>query len=256
MEVPIERTCEFEVDRLSLAYPQRYGSPAVAILNDVSFHVERGSTMTLVGPSGSGKSTVLRCLNRLTEPTAGCVRFKGRDIRSMDPLELRRRVALVQQTPVLFDGTVRDNLRMQPRLAPADVSAPNLERALVDVGLEGALLDRESDSLSGGEKQRVTIARALLGNPEALLLDEPTAALDPQSAALVIETIAAIQRARALTIVCVTHQLGLVTRLGGSLLYLVKGEVHAYERTAAGLETARNGELHAFLWGGRDGMTP
>ena len=162
----------------------------------------------------------------------------------------------MQQTPVLFEGTVRDNLRMQPRVAAVDVSEVSLVRALGDVGLDGTLLEREGDRLSGGEKQRVTIARALLGNPAVLLLDEPTAALDPPNAALVVHTIAAIQRTRALTIVCVTHQLDLVRRLGGSLLYLVKGEVRAYERVAANAGAVVNADLHAFLWGGRAGEAP
>ncbi|PYM51792.1 MAG: hypothetical protein DME14_02295, partial [Candidatus Rokuibacteriota bacterium] len=83
----------FEVDHLSLAYPGSRGGPAPSILDDVSFTVERGRALTLVGPSGSGKSSLLRCLNRLVEPTSGTVRFDGRDIRSFDPRALRRRVA-------------------------------------------------------------------------------------------------------------------------------------------------------------------
>ena len=91
----------FQVEHMSLAYPARRGQPAVPILTDVSFEVGRGASLTLVGPSGSGKSTLLRCLNRLEEATGGRVRFDGRDITSLDPLELRRRAALVLQTPVL-----------------------------------------------------------------------------------------------------------------------------------------------------------
>ena len=104
----------FEVEHLSLDFRDGRGHPAVEILNDVSFNVERGHALTLVGPSGSGKSSVLRCLNRLVEPTSGTVRFDGRDIRSFDPRELRSRVALVMQTPVMFEGTVRDNLCIRP----------------------------------------------------------------------------------------------------------------------------------------------
>src|SRR5512132_3872750 len=96
----------FEVDRLWLVYPTRRGHSGAPILKDVSVAVERGGALTLVGPSGSGKSTLLRCLNRLAEPTAGTVRFDGRDIRSFDPRELRRRAALVMQTAVMFEGTV------------------------------------------------------------------------------------------------------------------------------------------------------
>ena len=91
----------FQVEHMSLAYPARRGQPAVPILTDVSFEVGRGAALALVGPSGSEKSTLLRCLNRLEEATGGRVRFDGRDITSLDPLELRRRAALVLQTPVL-----------------------------------------------------------------------------------------------------------------------------------------------------------
>lgn len=99
----------FQVEHLSLAYPARRGHSPLAILTDVPVRVERGGALTLVGPSGSGKSTVLRCLNRLEEPTAGTVRFDGHDTQSLDPRELRRRATLVMQTPVLFEGTVQDN---------------------------------------------------------------------------------------------------------------------------------------------------
>jgi len=205
----------FRVDHLSLTYPARRGQPAVPILKDVSFEVDRGASLTLVGPSGSGKSTLLRCLNRLEEPTQGRVRFNGREITSLNPLDLRRRAGLVLQTPVLFEGTVGDNLRMQPASARADLSQPRLARALAEVGLDAGFLDRDGATLSGGEKQRVTIARALLGDPEALLLDEPTAALDPPNAALVVETISALRESRGFTIVAVTHQPELIRPLGG-----------------------------------------
>ncbi len=225
------------------------------VLADVSFEVERNTSLTLVGPSGSGKSTLLRCLNRLEEPTQGTVRFAGRDLRALDPLELRRHAALVLQTPVLFEGTVADNLRMHPPSAHVDVSPTRLARALSEVGLDPDLLVRDGKALSGGEKQRVTIARALLGNPEALLLDEPTAALDPPNAALVVDTIAAVRQAHGLTIVVVTHQPELIRRLGGCVLYLVGGRVQAYECLDGGAPAAFSDQrLRAFLDGQRPGV--
>jgi putative ABC transport system ATP-binding protein len=236
----------FEVEQLSLVYNGFGGRPPVSILRNVSVAVERGDALVLVGPSGSGKSTLLRCLNRLAEPTGGSVRFEGRDIRSLDPRDLRRRAALVMQTPVLFEGTVRDNLRVRPAGTPGDFSDASLASAVVEVGLETALLDREAATLSGGEKQRVTIARALLRDPQALLLDEPTSALDPPNAALVVETVSRLRELRRLTIVAVTHQPELVRRLGGCLLYLVRGEVLAYERPDSGVTDAK---LQAFLAG-------
>jgi putative ABC transport system ATP-binding protein len=240
----------FEVEHLSLTYPGHLGHGATRILNDVSFSLERGGALTLVGPSGSGKSTLLRCLNRLVEPTSGTVKFNGRDIRALDPRELRRRVALVMQTPVLFDGTVGDNLRLRPADAPGDFSEPRLRRALAEVGFNPDRLEEDAATLSGGERQRVTIARALLRDPQILLLDEPTSALDPPNTLLVVATIAGLRKARGLGIVAVTHQPDLVRRLGGSLLYLVKGRIQAFESAdSPGLRGSTDARLQAFLAG-------
>jgi len=215
----------FQVEHLRLTYPARRGQPAATILDDISVDVARGGALVLVGPSGSGKSSLLRCLNRLEEPSAGVVRFDGRPIAGLDPRELRRRAALVQQTAVLFEGTVRENLMVRAPGVTLNASESRLRETLGEVGLDAALLDRDAAMLSGGEKQRVTIARALLRAPQALLLDEPTSALDPPNAALVVETICRLRDARGLSIVAVTHAPELVRRLGGALLYLVKGHV-------------------------------
>jgi ABC-type multidrug transport system fused ATPase/permease subunit len=179
--------------------------------------VERGSALVLVGPSGSGKSTLLCCLNRLAEPTGGRVRFDGVDVRALDPRDLRRRAALVMQTPVLFEGSVRDNLRIRPVGTPGDFSDASLASAVGEVGLEAGLL-----------------------------LDEPTSALDPPNAALVVDTVSRLRERRRLTIVAVTHQTELVRRLGGCLLYLVLGKVLAYDRADGAVTDAR---LQAFLVG-------
>jgi putative ABC transport system ATP-binding protein len=246
----------FQVEHLSLTYPGHPGHAAVPILSDVSFSLERGRALTLVGPSGSGKSTLLRCLNRLVEPTAGTVTFDGRDVRTFDSRDLRRRVALVMQTPVLFEGTVADNLRVRPADAPGDFSEPRLRDALAEVGLEPDRLEQDATTLSGGEKQRVTIARALLHDPQALLLDEPTSALDPPNALLILAMISSLRKARGLSIVAVTHQSDLVRRLGGSLLYLVSGRVQAFE---SGTPASIDAHLQAFLAGepmARTGLLP
>jgi UDP-glucose/iron transport system ATP-binding protein len=134
------------------------------------------------------------------------------------------------QTPVMFEGTVRDNLCIRPANAGGDFSEVRLAEVLEEVGLERNLLDRDAATLSGGEKQRVTIARALLRNPQVLLLDEPTSALDPPNTFLVVETISRLRTTHALSIVAVTHQPDLVRRLGGNLLYLIKGRVEGMRR--------------------------
>lgn len=239
----------FQVEHLSLAYPGRRGQPPAPILHDISMEVERGGALTLVGPSGSGKSSLLRCLNRLEEPTSGTVRFDGRSIAELDPRTLRRRAALVQQTPVLFEGTVRDNLRIRAAGVEFDISDERLRQMVGEVGLDVEVLDREALTLSGGEKQRVTIARALLREPQALLLDEPTSALDPPHAALVVDTISRLRRTRRLSIVAVTHSPELVRQLGGTLLYLVRGRVEARERLADGADRVSDPRVLAFLAG-------
>jgi ABC-type methionine transport system ATPase subunit len=240
----------FEVDHLSLAYPAGRGHPTIEILHDISFNVKRGGALTLVGPSGSGKSSVLRCLNRLVEPSSGTVRFDGSDTRALDPRDLRCRVALVMQTPVMFEGTVRDNLCIRPDGVEGDFSEERLAATLDEVGLESTLLDREASTLSGGEKQRVTIARALLRNPQALLLDEPTSALDPPNALLVVETVSRLCAARGLSIIAATHQPDLVHRLGGGLVYLIKGRVAAFQSLdGPDANTPMDERLRAFLAG-------
>ena len=134
----------FRIEHLSLAYPGRRGQPPAQILTDISVNVERGGALTLVGPSGSGKSSLLRCLNRLEEPTDGVVRFDGRPITALDPRELRRRAALVLQAPVLFEGTVRENLMVHAPAVALDVSESRLRETLREVGLEAALLERDA----------------------------------------------------------------------------------------------------------------
>jgi ABC-type methionine transport system ATPase subunit len=239
-----------QVEHLCVEYAPHRGRAAARILDDVSFSLERGRALTIVGPSGSGKSTLLRSLNRLVEPTAGTVSFAGRDIRSYDPRDLRCRVALVMQTPVLVEGTVGDNLRLRPAGAPGDFSEPRLRASLVEVGFDPARLDEDAGTLSGGEKQRVTIARALLRNPDVLLLDEPTSALDPPNAHLLLTTIASLQKSRDLSIVAVTHQPELVRRLSAGLLYLVAGRVQSLQPAAdSGTPTPVDDRLRAFLAG-------
>lgn len=146
----------------------------------------------VVGPSGAGKTTLLRLLNRLDDPDAGAVHFAGRDVRSYDVLDLRRRIQVVGQVPVTFPGTVADNIGV-----PADA-------LLARVGLSPALARREADRLSVGEAQRMCLARSLALEPEVLALDEPTSALDTASRAGIEDLIAGLAES-GLTVVMVTH---------------------------------------------------
>ena len=154
----------------------------------------------LVGPSGAGKSSLLRALVRLEEPAAGSVLIDGRDASELEPCELRRRVGLVAQAPVMLAGDVRANLAYG-LAEPADGA---LAEALAATGLDPGFMGREARELSGGEAARVAIARALTREPGALLLDEPTAALDREAAAPV-EALVRSLADRGLAILIVTH---------------------------------------------------
>ena len=159
-----------------------------------------GRLTVMVGPSGAGKTTLLRLLNRLDDPDAGSVLFAGRDVRSYDVLDLRRRVQLVGQVPVTFPGSVAENLALAGPGAAGDGAGPLLAR----VGLDPALARREADRLSVGEAQRLSLARSLALDPEVLALDEPTSALDTASKAGIVALIRGLADS-GLTVVMVTH---------------------------------------------------
>jgi len=184
----------------------------VNIVNDVSLDVQRGELLGIVGPSGSGKSSLLRLLNRLDEPTGGTVFLDGEDYHQLEPRELRRRVGMVTQRPFLFTGDIASNLRFGPAQRGETLSQADTCSLLERVGLAG-FAQRNVANLSGGEQQRVSLARALANQPEVLLLDEPTSALDEKAKAGIEELIADLIAERRFTAVLVTHDLDQARRL-------------------------------------------
>jgi UDP-glucose/iron transport system ATP-binding protein len=194
------------------------------LVEDVIFEVRTGEVLAIVGPSGSGKSSLLRLLNRLDEPTSGTVYVEGIDYRQIEPRELRRKLGLVNQRPYLFPGTVEDNLRFGPLQRGELLSQETIEQLLARVGLSG-YASRNVANLSGGEAQRVSLARTLANSPLVLLLDEPTSALDETSKLEVEATIQRIVRDQGLTCVLVTHDTAQAARLSGRALVLEAGRV-------------------------------
>lgn len=203
------------------------------VLTDVTLGFEAGGIYSILGPSGAGKTTLLRLLNRLEEPTTGALWFQGRPYAQWSPITLRRRVAMVFQVPVIFPGSVRDNLCLALRLQHRDDHADpaDLSRTLESAGLNGGMIDRDAAALSVGEKQRVCIARALMTQPEVLLLDEPTAALDPTAARRLIASIVELGHRGQLSVIMVSHQPEHARAFGGQVLVLADGRI--VEQTAA-----------------------
>ncbi len=172
------------------------------ILSNLDLKVQKGELVTIMGASGSGKTTLLRLINRLSEIDSGIILLNGKDIRDYDPIKLRRMVGMVFQVPVVFKGSVRDNLAFGMKLWGNNI---DIEALAKDVVIPDNLLDADAEHLSGGEKQRVCIARALANQPEMLLLDEPTSSLDAKTAEKIEELLLKLRRERNLTMLWVTH---------------------------------------------------
>ena len=195
------------------------------VLQGMDLEVRRGEVMAVVGPSGSGKSTMLRCMNRLMEPDSGEVLVDGRDVRGIPTGTLRSRIGMVTQRTVMLPGTVRDNIAWGLRIRGQE---PDREKVLecmgaADIGPE--LMDRDASVLSGGEKQRVALARAIILEPEILLLDEPTAGVDPGRLKAIERTILTIVRERKLTLIWITHDMAQARRVGSRIANIKDGRV-------------------------------
>jgi ABC-type multidrug transport system ATPase subunit len=194
------------------------------LLDGVDLRLEGGTVTTVGGSSGGGKTTLLRILGLLSEPDGGQVLLDGTDLRTLVPHQARRRVALVPQAPAMFQGTVLDNVRTGPRLAGHDLPEATARELIVRAGLEPQFLGQDARALSGGEKLRVAVARALALRPEAWLLDEPTAALDDDRADTLVRLLGELVGEGAPVLV-VTHDVRVREQLGARQLELVAGRL-------------------------------
>jgi ABC-type Fe3+/spermidine/putrescine transport system ATPase subunit len=192
------------------------------LVDDISVQVRAGEVLAVVGPSGAGKSSFLRLLNRLDEPTAGTVLLGGIDYHQIPPRELRRKVGMVTQRAFLFPGTVSQNVGFGPRQRGEVLSEARADELLTRVGLSG-YAGRDVANLSGGEAQRVSLARALANSPLVLLLDEPTSALDDEAKSQVEGLIGDIIRDAGLTCVVVTHDFAQAARMATRVMVLQGG---------------------------------
>jgi putative ABC transport system ATP-binding protein len=210
------------------------------VLQDIDVTIPRHLITVLCGPSGGGKTSLLRLLNRLDDPVQGDILFDGRPIVEYAVTELRHRVALVFQTPVMFSGSVSDNLAVAAELAGVQDGEfdPLAKQSMLLAELDPSLLERPGDELSVGQKQRVNLARALMTSPEVLLLDEPTSALDPETSRALMKTIGSLSETRRLTIIVATHRVSEAKKYAHHAVDLREGRVvdsGASERVLSGL---------------------
>jgi UDP-glucose/iron transport system ATP-binding protein len=190
----------------------------------VNLTIKKGEVLVITGPSGAGKSSLLRMLNRLDEPTHGTVLLNGEDYRSLPVPELRRQVGMLLQQAYLFPGTVAENLRFGPAQQEKELDDAVVESLLERVDLQG-FAETDSAVLSGGEAQRVSLARTLANDPCVLLLDEPTSSLDEANRLGIEALILDIIRQNRITCIMVTHDLQQAARMADRVLFLEAGHI-------------------------------
>jgi ATP-binding cassette subfamily B protein len=229
---------DLEFDNVSLAHPR-----GGLVLDSVSFRVEAGRTLAIVGASGSGKSTLADLAVRLLDPDTGIVRLDGHNLRTLALEDLRRRVQSVEQDAVLFYATVEENIRyVRPDATDADIT-----RAIQAAGLAGfiatlpeglrTVVGDRGLALSAGERQRIALARAFLADPAILILDEPSSALDPVAERQIIDGYRHIMRGR--TTILISHRLDLVR--SADAVIVIEGARVVERGTPAELESRRGG---------------
>ena len=227
---------------------QRFGERDV--LKDINLKIERGEVFALLGPTGAGKTTLLRLIDLLSVPASGRVYFDGTDVTEPagKRLEVRRRMAFVLQKPVVFNASVYDNIAcgLQWRGEGKAKTREKVNNILDVVGLS-AFSNKNARTLSGGEAQRVAIARAIVIEPEVLLLDEPTANLDPVSTAKIEGLISHIIRQYHTTIVMSTHDLSQGQRLADRIGVLLNGEMAQIGAVAEVFSSPKNWEVAQFV---------
>ena len=227
------------------------------VLKGVSFSLEQGQVLTIIGSSGSGKTTLLRCLNFLETPDAGEILVNGRVLTSKNEDEIRQNrlhFGLVFQNFNLFPQyTVMENITLAPKLLKQD-SAENIQKKALNLLEQVGLIQKASAypyQLSGGQQQRVAIARALALNPEVLCFDEPTSALDPELTGEVLRVIRGLKD-RGNTMIVVTHEMEFAKSVSDVVIYMADGVIEEMGTPEEIFENPRSEKLRAFLHGARD----
>ncbi|WXG46576.1 MAG: phosphate ABC transporter ATP-binding protein [Candidatus Atabeyarchaeum deiterrae] len=239
---------DVEAKNLSKTYDER-----TKVLNRISFRVEKQEVFVIIGPSGVGKTTLLRLIDLLEYPTSGKLLLKGVDTTGLNKigrLQLRRRIGMVFQSTLLFDANVYSNISYGLRIrgVPKKKAERKVTKALSTVGLEN-FERRHAKTLSGGEAQRVAIARVLAYEPELILLDEPTANLDPANTSTIEKAILRAKQNYGATIIVATHNMFQARRLGGRVALFLNGRFVEVNDPETMFTNPREPETKAFITG-------
>jgi len=218
------------------------------VLNIDSLDIQRGETLAIVGPNGAGKSTLLLALASLLKPVSGEIRFDGKSLNGLDELEYRRKISFVFQSPLLLDMTVEENVALGLRFrgVSKEASRRRAGRWIKALGVE-SLLGRRAGQLSGGEAQRVSLARAFVLNPKLLLLDEPFVALDPPTRAKLLDDLSALLAEDHRTAVFVTHNLNEAAKLSHRIAVMIEGRVRQVGTASEIKRNPADETVRAFL---------
>ena len=195
------------------------------ILDISSLLIEKNKITSIVGQSGSGKSTLLKLFNKMLSPASGRILFNGVDLKSINSIDLRRRVVMLSQNPGIFRGSIRDNLLIGLKYSEKKLaSEEDMLKVLKKVILKKSL-DEDSKNLSGGEKQRLALARMLLMDPDILLLDEPSSALDEKTESLIIDRLVDHSRENNKALIMVTHSKKVAYTFSDTVIELEGGKI-------------------------------
>lgn len=218
-------------------------------LSDVTVDFCGGYIQTIIGPSGSGKTTLLRLLNKLETPEQGSLFFRQTEYDNIPSRQLRKDIGMVFQSPALFRGTIFENITYGPRLHQINISRDLAQNYLKIVGLGEIDPNRDVETLSVGQQQRVSFARALANEPKVLLLDEPTSALDPSAANNLLELVKKINQQLNISIIMVTHVMEHAKRIANAVCFLVQGHMIEYGEAGAFFEQPETDLARKFIRG-------
>lgn len=196
-----------------------------SILDIPHLEIAEGQVTCIVGRSGSGKTTLMKLLNRMITPDAGTIRYRGTPLEEIDPVDLRRRVVMLPQSPVMFDGSIRDNLQIGRTFSEQPPADEAILQRILDVLALGKDIDADAGTLSGGEKQRVALGRVLAMRPDAALLDEPSSALDKGTEREIIDRLVAGAKEYGVTLIIVTHAREIAERIADRLIEIEAGRL-------------------------------